>query len=133
MSVADASLLIGLVLCWLTARVYYDWLFLRRPLVRTLGTVVGHRSIAGEGGQTPLLIVRFEADDGRTVDIDASLGPWSHEIVEGSIVGIEYPTGFPKKARMLGSRPFFLDYALCFVALAILIAFIVSPKWMTLI
>jgi hypothetical protein len=98
-----------------------------------LGTVVGHRQTSGEGGQTTLLIIRFEADDGRTIDFTGSLGPWSYEIVEGTIVGVEYPAGFPQKARLLGSRPSFLDYGLCLVVLAVLIAFIVNPKWTALI
>ena len=128
-----ASVLIGLVLCWLAVRVYFDWLFLTRPRVGTLGKVVGHGSISGEGGQTPLLIIRFEADDGQTVDVSASLGPWSHQIGVGSTIGVEYPAGYPKKARMLGSRPAYLDYTVGFAALVVLVAFAVRPNWMNLI
>jgi hypothetical protein len=133
MNAGFASLLVGLVLCWLAVRLYYDWLFLTQPRVSALGTVVDHRSISGEGGSTPLLIIRFEADDGQTVDVSASLGPWSHQIDVGSTIGVEYPAGYPKKARMLGSRASFLELGVGFVVLAILIAFIINPKWMTLI
>jgi hypothetical protein len=131
MSAGVASVLIGLVLYWLAARVYFDWPFLTQPRVRVLGTVVGHPSISGEGGETPLLTIRFEADSGKTVDVRASLGPWSHQIDVGSTIAVEYPAGYPKKARMLGSRPAYLDYAVCFVVLAVLIAFIASPKWIS--
>ena|SRR5450432_132519 len=136
MNAGFASLLVGLALCWLAVRLYYDWLFLTRPRVSTLGTVVDHRSISGEGGSEPFLLIRFEADEGLTVDVSVSLGPWSHQIDVGSVIGVEYPAGYPKKARILGSRASFLnylDYGVCFVVLALLVAFIINPKWMTLI
>jgi hypothetical protein len=132
MNAGFASLLVGLVLCWLAVRLYYDWLFLTRPRISALGTVVDHRAISGEGGQTPLLIIRFEADDGQTVDVRASLGPWSHQIDVGSTIGVEYPAGYPKKARILGSRSSLLDYGVFLVVLAILVTFMINPKWMTL-
>jgi hypothetical protein len=133
MNAGFASLLVGLVLCWLAVRLYYDWLFLTRPRVSTLGTVVRHRSISGEGGSAPFLLIRFEADGGQTVDVRVSLGPWSHQIDVGSTIGVEYPAGYPKKARILGSRASSLDYGVCFVVLVILIAFIINPAWMSLI
>jgi hypothetical protein len=126
-----ASVLAGLTLCWLAVRLYHDGLFLMRPRMRALGTVVDHRLISGEGGQTPLLMVRFETDDGQTVDVRVSLGPWSHQIDVGSTIGVEYPAGYPKKARVLGSGSSLLDYGVCFVVLAILAAFALNPKWTT--
>lgn len=99
----DAVVLgIGLGLCWLAARLYYQWPFLRRPRLSAVGTVVGYRDISGEGGSSTLLIIRFEADDGQIIEIDGSLGPWSHEIAKGSTIGVEYPVGFPKRARNAG-------------------------------
>jgi hypothetical protein len=62
-----------------------------------------------------------------------SLGPPSHEIGLGSLVGVEYPDGHPNKARLLQSRPVVLDHAVWIVVLAIGIAFIINPKWMDLI
>jgi hypothetical protein len=96
--------------------------------MRALGTVVNHRLVSGEAGQTSLLIVRFEINDGQTVDVRLSLGPWSHQIDVGSTIGVEYPAGYPKKARALGSGSSLLDYGVCFVVLVILAAFIVNPK-----
>jgi hypothetical protein len=87
----------GLVLCWLAARLYYEWPFLRRPRLSAVGTVVDHRDISGEGGNSTLLIIRFEADDGQTVEITGSVGPWSHEIAKGSTIGVEYPPDSQKE------------------------------------
>jgi len=117
------------VLFWLAARLYYEWPFWRRPLRSAVGTVVGYREISGEGGSSTLLIIRFEADDGQTIEINGSLGPWTHQIAKGSSVGVEYPAGFPKRARMLGSRSSRLDvsdYVLAFLALAMLVSFAIS-------
>jgi hypothetical protein len=103
--------------------------FLRRTRMSALGTVIGYRTIEGEGGNSTLLIIRFEADDGQTIEITGSMGPWSHQITQGSTIGVEYPAGFPKRARLLGSRSSvldFSDYVLCFLALAMLVAFVIS-------
>ena len=76
------------------------------------------------------MIIRFEADNGQTVDVRAYLGPLSHQLEVGSAIGVEYPAGYPKRARPLGSRSLLLDYGVCFVILAILIGFMINPKWM---
>jgi hypothetical protein len=131
-----ADFAIGMVvvaLIVLANRLSRDWFFLTRPRMRALATVVDHDSIVDDGVRTPLLVLRFETDDGQSVYVRDSLGPPSHEIGVGSLVGVEYPVGYPKQARLLQSRPVALDHVVSIVVLAIGIAFIVNPKWMDLI
>jgi hypothetical protein len=120
------SLVIGLVLYLLAVRIYNDWLFLRRPRLNALGTVIGHRQINGEGGQSFLLIIRFDSDDGQTIEFTNSWAQWLRLPV-GSVVAVEYPAGFPQKARILGSYSPLLAYGLAFVVLALLSVFAVTP------
>ena len=119
-----------MALGWLAFRLYHDWCFLTRRRVSALATVVKHDVISGEGGETPLLVVRFETDDGQTVDVRDSLGRWSRQLDVGSLIGVEYPAGYPKMARLLQSRPVAMDYVVCLVILAIWVAFMIDPKWM---
>ena len=121
-----------MALGWLVFRLFHDWFFLTRPRIRTLGTVVKHDVISGEGGETPMLVVHFEADDGRTVEVRDSLGRWSRQLDVGSLIGVEYPSGYPKMARLLQSRPVAIDYVVCLVVLAMCAAFMIDPNWMEL-
>ena len=131
-----ADFAVGMVvvaLIFLANRLSRDWLFLTRPRTRALATVVDHDSIVDDGVRTPLLVLRFETDDGQPVYVRDSLGPPSDEIGVGSLVGVEYPVGYPNKARLLQSRPAVLDYVVCLAVVAIGVAFIINPKWMDLI
>jgi hypothetical protein len=125
MTSAIAPLVILVALLWLVSRAYRDWWFLVRPRQRALGTVVGHRRISGEGGEMISPVIRFEADDGRIIDVTDSFNVWPTS--EGSTIGIEYPSGHPQKARTIGSRPSLLDYGLCLVVLIIAIACMAYP------
>jgi hypothetical protein len=87
------SLVIALVLYRLAVRLYNDWLFLRRPRRNALGTIIGHRRITSEGAQLSRPIIRFESDDGRTIEFTNAWGSWWHELAEGSPVAVEYPPG----------------------------------------
>ena len=119
----------ALFLCWLAARLFFEWPFWWRARLSAIGTVVGHREISGEGGNSTLLVISFEAEDGRTIEMTGSVGPWSHEIRTGSTIGVEYPVGLPKRARLMGSRSSLLkfsDLILGFLALAMLAALAVS-------
>jgi hypothetical protein len=128
MNAVVPSLVIALVLSWLAVRLYNDWLFLRRPRLNALGTIIGHRRINGDGGQLSLPIIRFESDDGRTIEFTNAWGPWLHELPVGSLVAVEYPRGLPQKARIPESYSPLLAYGLFVVVLAVLIAFVVAPK-----
>jgi Protein of unknown function (DUF3592) len=122
------SLVIGLVLYWLAVRICNDWLFLRRPRLNALGTVIGHRRINDEGGRLSLPIIRFESDDGQTIEFTNAWGSRSHERAVGSPVAVEYPLGLPQKARIPGSYSPLLAYGLFVVVLAALVVFIAAPK-----
>jgi hypothetical protein len=128
MNVIVPSLVIALVLYWLAVRLYNDWLFLRRPPRNALGTIIGHRRIRDDGGHLSLPIIRFESDDGRTIEFTNAWGSWSHELAQGSPVAVEYPLGLPHKARIPGSYSPLLAYGLFAVVLAALVVFIVAPK-----
>jgi hypothetical protein len=119
---------IALVLYWLAVRIYNDWLFLRWPRLNALGTIIGHRRISDDGGQLSLPIIRFESDDGRTVEFTNAWGWRSHELAVGSLIAVECPRGLPHKARILGSYSPFLAYGLFVAVLAALVVFIVAPK-----
>jgi hypothetical protein len=121
-------LIIVLVLYWLVFRIYQDSLFLRRPRLTALGTVIGYRRIKQDGGQLSLPIIRFESDDSRTIEFTNSWGSFFHELEAGSIVAVEYPAGLPDKARIVGSYSPLLAYGLSAVALAILAVFIAFPN-----
>jgi hypothetical protein len=121
------SLVIGLVLCWLAVRLYNDWLFLRRPRLNARGTIIGYRRIRDDGRQLSLPIIRFEAEDSRTIEFTNAWGSWSHELAVGSLVAVEYPRGLPQKARIPGSHSPLLAYGLFLVVLATLVVFIVAP------
>jgi hypothetical protein len=125
MNAVVPSLVIALVLYWLAVRIYNDWLFLRWPRLNALGTIIGHCRISDDGGQLSLPIIRFESDDGLTVEFTNAWGWRSHELAVGSLIAVEYPRGLPLKARILGSYSPFLAYGL-FVA--VLAALIVAPK-----
>jgi hypothetical protein len=122
------SLVIALVSYWLAVRLYNDWLFLRRPRLNALGTIIGHRRINGEGGQLSLPIIRFESDDGRTIEFTNAWGSWWHELPVGSLVAVEYPSGFPHKARIPESYSPLLAYGLFVVVFAVLIVFVVASR-----
>jgi hypothetical protein len=126
MSADSAPLLIVVALFWLVPHAYRDWWFLARLRRHALGTVIGHRRISGEGGEMMAPIIRFEDDHGRTIDITGSFN--ARPIDKGSTVGIEYPAGFPQKARMMGSHASFLEYSLGLVVLALSIALMVNPN-----
>jgi hypothetical protein len=117
-------LIIVLVLYWLVFRIYQDSLFLRRPRLNALGTVIGYRRIKQDGGQLSLPIIRFESDDSRTIEFTNSWGSFFHELDVGSVVAVEYPAGLPDKARIVGSYSPLLAYGLIAVALAALAVFI---------
>ena len=53
------SLVIALVLWWLAVRLYNDWLFLSRPRLNALGTIIGYSRINDDGGQLSRPIIRF--------------------------------------------------------------------------
>jgi hypothetical protein len=120
------SLVIALVSSWFAVRIYNDWLFLRRPRRHALGTIIGHRRINGEGGQLSLPIIRFESEDGRTIEFTNAWGSWWHELPVGSLVAVEYPLGLPHKARIPGSYSPLLAYGLFVVVVVALI--IVAQK-----
>jgi hypothetical protein len=120
------TLVIGLVLYLLAVRIYNDWLFLRRPRLTALGTVIGHRRISSEGGQSFFLIIRFDSDDGRTIEFTNSWAFWL-QLPVGSLVAVEYPAGFPQKARIPKSYSPLLTYGLAVVVLALLSVFAVTP------
>jgi|ERR1700728_774354 hypothetical protein len=115
------SLVIALVLYWLAVRLYNDWLFLRRPRRNALGIIIGHRRIRQDGGQLFLPTVRFESDDGRTIEFTNAWGSRSRELAEGAPVAVEYPLGLPHKARIPGSYSPLLAYGLGTIVLAILL------------
>ena len=121
-------LIVVLVLYWLVFRLYQDLLFLRRPRLHALGTVIGYRRIKQEGGQLSLPIIRLESDDSRSVEFTNSWGSFFHELEVGSIVAVEYPAGLPHKARIVGSYSPLLAYGLIAVALAALAVFIAFPN-----
>jgi uncharacterized protein DUF3592 len=121
-------LIIVLVLYWLVFRIYHDSLFLRRPRLNALGTVIGYRRIKQDGGQLSLPIIRFESDDSRTIEFTNSWGSFFHELDVGSVVAVEYPAGLPDKARIVGSYSPLLAYGLIAVALAALAVFIAFPN-----
>jgi hypothetical protein len=130
MSIVVLCLGIGLVSYRLALHLYRDWPFLKRPRLSVLGTIAGHRQIGGEAGQVTLLVIRFESDDGQTVEVTEPYGPWAHELAVGSMIGIEYPAGFPQKARILGSYSPLQAYG-TFVAFAILVGYLVYSTWST--
>jgi hypothetical protein len=121
-------LIIVLVLYWLVFRIYQDSLFLRRPRLNALGTVIGYRRIKQEGGQLSLPIIRFESDDSRSIEFTNSWGSFFHELEVGSIVAVEYPAGLPDKARIVGSYSPLLAYGLIAVVLTALAVFIAFPN-----
>jgi hypothetical protein len=132
MNAGFASVLGMMALGWLAVRLYLDWFFLTRPRQQALGTVVRHDLISSdEGGQTPVLVVRFETDDGQIADVRDSLGRWSHQLDVGSIIGVEYPDGHPKKARLLQSRRVVTDYVVCIAVLVVCVTYMINPKWIT--
>jgi hypothetical protein len=120
------SLVIGLVLYIVAVRIYNDWLFLRRPRHYARGTVMGQKLLKDDGRQISLAIVRFECDDGRTIEFTNSWGS-QHQLAVGSMVDVEYPAGLPQKARIAGSYSPLLVYGLSAVVLAMLVAFIAAP------
>ncbi len=122
------SLVIALVLYWLAVRLYNDWLFLNRPRRNVPGTIVGYRRIKDDGKQLSRPIIRFESDDGRTVEFTNAWGWRSYELAVGSSVAVEYPLGLPHKARIPGSYSPLLAYSLVTIVLAILVVCIVAPK-----
>jgi hypothetical protein len=124
--------LVVVALICIAIRLSRDWSFLTRARMRALATVVDHDSVVDDGVRTPLLVLRFETNDGQPVYVRDSLGPPSHEIGVGSLVGVEYPAGHPNQARLLQSRPVVLDYVVCLAVLAIGVASLISPKWMEL-
>jgi hypothetical protein len=128
MNIIVPSLVIALVLYWLAVRIYNDWLFLRRPRLNAPGTIIGHRRISDDGGQLSLPIIRFESDDGRTVEFTNAWGWRSHELAVASLIAVEYPRGLAHKARILGSYSPLLAYGLFVAVLAALVVFIVAPK-----
>jgi hypothetical protein len=121
-------LIVVLVLYWLVFRIYQDSLFLRRPRLNALGTVIGYRRIKQEGGQLSLPIIRFESDDSRSIEFTNSWGSFFHELEVGSIVAVEYPAGLPDKARIVGSYSPLLAYGLIAVVLVALAVFIAFPN-----
>ena len=128
MSAVVPSLVIALVLYRLAVRLHDDWLFLRRPRLNVPGTIIGHRRIRDDGGHLSLPIIRFESDDGRTIEFTNAWGWRSHEPAVGSCVAVEYPSGLPHKARIPGSYSPLLAYGLFGVVLAVLVAFIAVAK-----
>jgi hypothetical protein len=128
MNTTVPSLVIVLVLCWLAVRFYNDWLFLRRPRRNALGTIIDYRRISDEGGQLSRPIIRFESDDGQTVEFTNAWGWRSHELTVGSLIAVEYPDGLPHKARIVGSYSPRLAYGLVVVVLALLVIFIRAAK-----
>jgi hypothetical protein len=126
MNAVIPSLIIALVLYCLAVRIYNDWLFLRRPGRNARGTIIGHRRLNDDGRQRSLAIIRFESDDGRTIEFTNSWGS-RHELAVGSMIDVEYPSGFPQKARIPGSYSPLLAYGLSAVVLAMLAAFIAAP------
>ena len=119
-------LIIGLVLYIVAVRIYNDWLFLRRPRQHARGTVTGQKLLNDDGGQISLAIVRFESADSRTIEFTNSWGS-QHQLAVGSMVDVEYPAGFPQKARIAGSYSPLLAYGLAAVVLTMLVAFIAAP------
>jgi hypothetical protein len=128
MNTTVPSLVIVLVLGWLAVRLYNDWLFLRRPRRNALGTIIDYRRISDEGGQLSRPIIRFEADDGQTIEFTNAWGWRSHELAVGSLIAVEYPDGLPHKARIVGSYSPRLAYGLVVVVLALLVIFIRAAK-----
>jgi hypothetical protein len=128
MNTTVPSLVIVLVLGWLAVRLYNDWLFLRRPRRNALGTIIDYRRISDEGGQLSRPIIRFEADDGQTVEFTNAWGWRSRELAVGSLIAVEYPDGLPHKARIVGSYSPRLAYGLVVVVLALLVIFIRAAK-----
>jgi|HubBroStandDraft_6_1064221.scaffolds.fasta_scaffold509913_2 hypothetical protein len=122
------SLVIALVLCWLAVRLYNDWLFLSRPRLNALGTIIGYRRINDDGGQLSRPIIRFECDDDRTIEFTNAWGWRSHELAVGSLIAVEYPRGLPHKARILGSYSPSRAYGLFVVVLAVLVAFVTVAR-----
>ena len=128
MNTTVPSLVIVLVLGWLGVRLYNDWQFLRRPRLNALGTIIGYRRISDEAGQLSRPIIRFESDDGQIIDFTNAWGWQSNELAVGSLIAVEYPSGLPHKARMVGSYSPRLTYGLFVVVLAVLGAFITVAK-----
>ena len=128
MNTTVPSLVIVLVLGWLAVRLYNDWLFLRRPRRNALGTIIDYRRISDEGGQLSRPIIRFEADDGQTIEFTNAWGWRSRELAVGSLIAVEYPDGLPHKARIVGSYSPRLAYGLVVVVLALLVIFIRAAK-----
>ena len=73
-------------------------------------------------------IIRFESDDGRTIEFTNAWGWRSHELAVGSLIAVEYPRGLPHKARIVGSYSPLLAYGLSVVVLAMLVVFITAAK-----
>ena len=128
MNTTVPSLVIVLVLCGLAFPLYNDWLFLRRPRRNALGTIIDYRRISDEGGQLSRPIIRFEGDDGQTIEFTNAWGWRSHVLAVGSLIAVEYPGGLPHKARIVGSYSPLRAYGLSVVVLALLIAFITVAK-----
>jgi hypothetical protein len=128
MNTAVPSLVIVLVLCWLAVRLYNDWLFVSRPRLNALGTIIDYRQTSDEGGQLCRPIIRFESDDGRTIEFTNAWGWRSRELAVGSLLAVEYPRGLPHKARIVGSYSPLLAYGLSVVVLAMLVVFITAAK-----
>jgi hypothetical protein len=127
MKVVVLSLVIGLILYLLVVRMYRDWLFLSRPRLDAIGTVIGHRRLNSENGQLSLPIVRFKSDSDGTIEFTNGWGSWSRQPEVGSMVGVEYPAGLPHSARIVGSYSPLLAYGLAVAVLALLAAFFVIP------
>jgi hypothetical protein len=121
------TLVIGLVLYLLAVRIYHDWLFLRRARLNAPGTVIGHRQIRNDGSLLSLPIIRFDTGDGRTIEFTNRWSLGRHGLSVGSPVAVEYPSGFPQKARVPGSYSPLLAYGLALVVLVILVVFAITP------
>jgi hypothetical protein len=122
------SLVIVLVLCGLAVRLYHDWPFLRRPRRNALGTIIDYRRISDEGGQLSRPIIRFETDDGQPIEFTNAWGWRSNELAVGSLIAVEYPSGLPHRARIVGSYSPRLAYGLSVAVLAVLFAVITVAK-----
>jgi hypothetical protein len=116
MNAVVPSLIIGLVLYLVAVRIYNDWLFLRRPRQHARGTVIGQKLLNDDGRQISFAIVEFKNSWGS-----------QHQLAVGSMVDVEYPAGFPQKARIAGSYSPLLVYGLSAVVLAMLVAVIAAP------
>ncbi len=76
-----------------------DILFFRNPIVRTLGTVIGHRISTDEGSTFYMAQFQFLDETGKSVEVTDTYGAGRAKPEVGKQVKLIYPSGNSDRAR----------------------------------